>query len=323
MTTTEDESIRFVREANPVRDPAELLDEDPQRAVRIAARAKLGPAREQAQPVISRRLVYALGTVLLTTLVGAVLLSGFDESAPSIVDRAVAATSADSAVFHIVERVRVRRVPEEPTLAGPYRTDTTTIIESWYASDGRAHVREYASTDRGRGALLFEFARDRSSIRTFDPATGRTLEQPNGDVSEVARGEVLEVSRFEDPGTQLRALRNQGQLRASGEAHIDGQPALRLTSSAPPADVPERSDYRVEFLVDAGTFLPLQERRSMQLKIDPEDDRSEHPDQAIGLRRAQQTGRTTVSSEVVRTFLTYEELPLNEQNAEKLQLGIG
>jgi hypothetical protein len=321
MTKTEHESIHLISEANPVPDPEQLDRENPQKAVRVAARATVGDPREQARPVIGRSVVYVLGMLLLTTLVGAVLLSGSDESTPGIVDRAVAATTADSGVFHIVERVRVRRVPEEPTLAAPYRTDDTTVNESWYASGGRAHVRTYAWTDRGRGALLFEFARDGSTLRSFDPTTGRTLEQPSGEVTEGTPGGLLELSPFEDPGSQLRALRNQGELSAGGEARVDGEAALRLTSSVPPADVPELSEYRIEFLVDADTFLPLEERRSMQVEIDPEDDRSEHPDQAIGLRRAQDTGRTTVSSDIVRTFLTYEKLPLTEQNAAKLRLG--
>ena len=321
MTIGEHESIRLVREANPVSDPAQLARDDPEKAVNAAARAKAHPVAEPAGPTLTRHLIYAFAALILTTLVAALLLTQSDESTPGIVDRAVAATTADSAVFHTVERVHVRRVPEEPTLTGPYRIDSTTLNESWYASDGRAHVRTYALTARGRGALLFEFADDGFLVRSFDARTGRTLVQPSEvSIPGIPSGQ-LELRPFEDPGSQLRALRDQGAVRVDGQTSVDGQPALQLASSVPPADLPGLSEYRVEFLVDADTFRPLEERRSMQLQIDPEDDRTENTEQASALRRAQETGRTSVSTDVVRTFLTYEKLPLTAENAAQLRLG--
>lgn len=112
---------------------------------------------------------------------------------------------------------------------------------------------------------------------------------------------VPTLDPFADPGAQLSRLQEQDRLRVAGSTRVGDRRAYRLVSGPVPHPRLRDGEERVEFLVDADTYLPLALRySSCSRSTDPE-----HPISEIV---------------VVSRFLVYERLPLNEKNRESLDL---
>ena len=101
------------------------------------------------------------------------------------------------------------------------------------------------------------------------------------------------IDPYGDPGAGLRALEAQGRLRLAASGEVDGRRAYRLVSG----DVKGGGGFteRVEYLVDAETYLPL---ASIYTATSAEGDRRE----------------------LHTRYLVYERLPLNARTRTLLDL---
>jgi hypothetical protein len=245
-----------------------------------------------------RRLALIAAAVIGAAAAGLAAASLLDSEAPgpSIVERAVAAVSRADVIYHYVERSHVWAPAYEP------HDDETTYIESWHTSDGRIHQKTYAAKGGGRrGRLLEDWAGRRLPGRRVWPRLRwdvwtNTIKEggfgPGPDTGAPGLG------FFGDPGAQLRQLQAQGRLRLAGTTRVRERRAYRLVSGPVPV---EGGEQRVEFVVDADTYLPLAARYSSRTRsTDPE-----HPISRIVYR-----GR----------YLVYERLPLNAPNTKLLRL---
>ena len=86
----------------------------------------------------------------------------------------------------------------------------------------------------------------------------------------------------------------QGRLRVAGETEVDGRRAYRLTSGFV-AGFARGSEERVEFVVDAETYLPLSSRFSQHF-------------------------RNGDSFELRTRYLVYQRLPLDKRSLAQLDL---
>jgi hypothetical protein len=318
--------IDGLAEADPCREePAAPSAEETAEAQRALAAIMATPSQEL--PVKRRRrpgrfaAVAALGACLAAL---AVLL--FDPLATKgpggeILDSAVAAVSSDDAIYHIVERVTVTRTPEEEALGWPYRSKSVQIVESWHSSDGRMRAVQYRLDGASRRVEV-EVARGFKETRVYDPNIDRVSDQPNQPISD-ASDPLPSLDPFQDPGKQLKAMRDSGRLELVGEVDADGSTAYLLRSGAHDGRMPDMQARTVEFVVDRSDYLPIRQVITGFSQLDVGDDVFEHPSQAEALRRAQRTGRTRVTEEVRREFSVYEEFPLNAETAENLELQRG
>lgn len=267
-----------------------------------------------------RRLaaVVAVGACLAAAAV--VLVDPLATKSPGgeILDSAVAAVSSEDAIYHIVERVTVTTTPDEETLGNPYRSTSVQIVESWHSSDGRMRAVQFRVDGEDR-LLEAEVARGFTTTRVYDPGIDRVYEQPNQPV--VNTDDPLpSLNPFENPGKQLKTMRDSGRLTVVGEVEADRSAAYLLRSGSEDGRMPDAQARTVEFVVDQSDFLPIRQVITSHSRLDIEDDVFEHPGQAEALRRAQRTGRTGITEEVRREFRVYEELPRNARTAGYLEL---
>jgi hypothetical protein len=294
--------MEMLAAADPLRDGERLTPEEEREADELLARLLATPPADAERRGGGRRVRrWAPAAAAVVGAAAAVLAatSLLDSDGPGggIVERAVAAVSQDGVIYHVVERLRAE-VSYEP---GRVRTH---YIESWHTSDGQIHHKTFAARDGRKGRMLIDFAGRRIPGRRVNPAL--RWDARSNTISEAGFGPGPDtgtptVDPFNEPGAQLRRLQEEERLRVAGTARVGGKRAYRLVSG--PVAHPRLRDgeERVEFLVDADTYLPLALRYSSRSRsTDPED-----PISRI---------------DVVSRYLVYERLPLNERNRALLDL---
>ena len=191
----------------------------------------------------------------------AALLSGGTSGGGGVVDKAVAAVTRDDVVYHVVQRTH-DTTPGEPARAA--------YLESWHTTDGLMHEKVFAARGNRRGPLLGEMAGRRRPGRSSGPALA--YDPRENTITRIGFGRardadsVPDLDPFGDPSARLRTLQQRGELRAAGTTRFAGRRAYRLVArSASWRDF----DYeRIEFLVDAETYLPLAQRVSVRVNPD-------------------------------------------------------
>jgi hypothetical protein len=286
--------IERIAAADPLPDAERLTAEDEREADELLARLLATPVetRRAPQPRFRRRVVLAAAAACAAAA-AFVALDLLDSDAPGtdVVAQAVAAVTRDDSVYHVVQRVRAF----EP---GTPDSDTSFFGESWHSSDGRMHGKVFATSNGGRGKLLSEVAGKRRPGRTSGAALEYDAREDTISRSGFGRAPdaeaVPELDPFADPGAGLREFERQGALRPAGTTRFAGSRAFRLVA---PSTTRWRgfAFERVEFLVDADTYLPLAQRVSARIDSD----------------------RTY---KVFTRYLVYERLPLDERSLRQLDL---
>ena len=189
------------------------------------ARRERHPARRPRPRRWALAAVATAGVALAAF--AAVNLLDSDAPGPNVVELAVAAVSADDAVYHTVERKRAR-APE----FGP-DGDQTIYYESWRTTDGRQHQKWYAAGADARGKLVSEFAGPpdtRPQGRARNAHLGQPLEHDHSPTGSEARGVRA-----------ARRISTRSGIPARGCAHsrhrggCGSRAAARSTAGAPTA----------------------------------------------------------------------------------------
>jgi hypothetical protein len=273
--------------ADPVPD-AERLSPDEQRE----ADALL--SRLLASPVGTRRarphrpwpqLAVATAVVAAAVFATLSLLDSDEGPAPSVVAKAVAALTEPEAVYHAQFTIHASDMPA---------MNKSPFFETWHTTSGRIHQRTYLAKHGDRGRLYGDFAGQRRPGRLGGPALmyeARTNTiSPSGFGRDLSVRGAPSVDPF-DPGRGLKELQAEGRLRVAGRVEVDGKPAYRLVSGAVRGS--GGSVQRSEFVVDARTYLPREQRLFVRAPDGP-------------------------TVRVVWRYLTYERLPLNDDTRSLL-----
>jgi hypothetical protein len=288
------ELIERLAAADPLPDAEHLTPEDEREAEALLGRLLATPAGAGTapRPRLRRRALLAAGAACAAAVAFAGLdLLESDTPGTDVVERAVAAVTREDSVYHVFERVRAV-VPGNPESGRPL------YIESWSSSDGRVHQKMFAASGERRGRLLEELAGRRRPGRAsgpalrYDPRENAIL--PSGFGRSPDAEVVPDLDPFADPGARLRQLEHQGRLRLADTTTFAGRRAFRLVS-----DSPTRwrgfTFERVEYLVDADTYLPLAHRVSARVD-------------------------TGWSYRMFTRYLVYERFPLNRRTRRQLDL---
>lgn len=251
--------------ADPVRDGEELTPEDQHEADALLARllaTPVEPVPESRRPrswLRRRAPVVAAGVCAAVAALVAIDLLDRGTPGPSVVDRAVAAVTREGVVYHVVELATARESRSEAAGDAPRQA----LFESWYTSDGRLHRKAFTVRDGQKGRLAEDFAGRRLPGRAAGSALRWDMSSNTIAESGFARGgdDVPYLDSFRAPGAQLRALEEQGRLRVAGTTSVDGQRAYRLVSDRITAG---KVETKIEFAVDAESYLPLSQRVSME-----------------------------------------------------------
>lgn len=278
--------------ADPVRDREPLTPELQREADALLARLLASPAEPAAAPrrprfqLRRRALVVAGAACAALAAFVAIDLVDSDAPGPGVVDRAVAAMTRAGSVYHVVELMTFRA-------EGARGASQALYFESWYTPDGRLHRKTFRVRDGKKGRLLEDFAgrrrrpdRENGSALQWD-ASSNTIGE-----SGFAGGDLAYLGPFEDPGSRLRTLREQGRLRMAGATTVDGRRAYRLVSGRFTAGEDKVS---IEVTVDAETYLPLSQRLSLET--------------AAGQK-----------TETLTRYRAYERLALNDESRGRLAL---
>lgn len=277
--------------ANPVRDGEPLSPAEHREMDELLARVVAEPAEATRTRGRAPRIAIAATGLACAALAAFVALDLAGSDGPStagVVDKAVAATTRPNTIYHVLERVWTPRGSDGRL--GPF------YMESWHTTDGRLHQKVFTPRGSRPGRLVQEIAGRRRPGRDGGPALMYSPRQNTivfiGFGVRVRRGSPI-LDPFAGPGAQLRQLRHDGLLRASGTTEIGGKRAFRLTSQS--AKGPGHTRQRYEYLVDPKTYLPL--RLIQTIRLD--------------------TGRRT---KVVHRYLTYDRRPLNSRTRGQLAL---
>lgn len=285
--------------ADPLPDAERLTFEDQNDADALLARLLATPVAPERRPkrVRLRRWTLAAAATACAALVAfvSVNLLDSDSPGPNVIELAVAAVSRDDAVYHALER-RSAKTSGPGSLP---RDDRSLYAESWYASDGSRHEKWFTSRGGRRGKFVTEFAGRRAPGRrggpmlVWDGITNTIVSRRFGYSPGVSG--VPSVDPSGDLGEGLRALEAQGRLRVAGTTEVDGRRAYRLTSGTVEGPVGDTKE-RLEFVVDAETYLPLVLRYTQ-----------------VGV----ETGNRSV---LTSRYIVYERLPLNDRTRRLLDL---
>ena len=280
--------------ADPLPDAEQLTADEQREADELLERLVATPVSPAPRPSRTRSMrrwtLVAVGSacVALVAFAAADLLDS-DAPGPNVIELAVAAVSDDDAVYHSVERMRA---------TGSDFGRGAAYVESWHTTAGHLHRRMYAVRGGRRGRQISEQAGRRTPGRRGGPAlvwdSRRNVIQAIrfGTVSRPRGAPALDP--FGDPAAALRAFEAQGRLRLAGRTELGGRPAYRLVSGYVDGFTPRTQD-RVEYVVDAETYLPL------------------------AARYTHRNDRRKLIEIAVR-YLVYERLPLNARTRTKLDL---
>jgi hypothetical protein len=286
-----DELMERLAAADPVRDREELTDEDQREADALLARLLATPVEPAPAPraprfqLRRRALAVAGAACAALAAFAAIDLVDSDAPGPGVVDRAIAAVTRAGSVYHVVEHMTFRSESAPEASQALY-------FESWHTPDGRLHRKTFRVRDGQKGRLVEEFA----GRRRPGSATGAALQwdAASNTIGEsgFADGDAPFLGPFEDPGSRLRALREQGRLRVAGTTTVDGKRAYRLVSGTFTAN---EDTVSVEVAIDAESYLPLSQRLTLE------------------------TGAGD-KLETLTRYRTYERLALNDESRQRLAL---
>jgi hypothetical protein len=280
--------------ADPLPDGERLSPDEQREADELLARLVATPVSPSPRPPVRRSArrwsLVAVGAACAA--VAAVAVAGLldsDAPGPSVVELAVAAVSEDDAVYHSVERTRMR---------GRGFGRRTFHTESWHTTAGHLHQRVYAVRGGRRGRQIADQAGRRTPGRRGGPflAWDSRRDEIQGiriGWSDPSRGAPA-LDPFADPAAALRAFEAQGRLRLAGRTTVDGTPAYRLVSGYVDGFF-RGTKHRVVYVVDAETYLPLAVRNTFR-----------------------RDGRRLLEVDI--RYLVYERLPLNDRTRAKLDL---
>ena len=253
------ELIERLAAADPLPDAERLTPEEQREADALLARLIATPVESVPRPAIRaprRRWALAAATAVCVALAAFAAVNVLDSDAPGpdVVELAVAAVSADDAVYHVRQRTRVRMSPFVPG------SNRTIYTESWHTAGSRLHQKVFAAGRDRPGRLVGDFAGRRTLGRMGGPvlawdARTNTISSIRYGSSRGSRG-VPDLDPFGDAGAQLRAFEAQGRLRVAGSVELGGRRAYRLVSGAVEGPAPG-TKARGQFVVDAQTYLPL------------------------------------------------------------------
>jgi hypothetical protein len=292
-----DDVMERLGAADPLPDGERLTSDEQREADALLARILATPPapeqRPRPQTAPRRCTLVAVGAAcsLLVAFAAVNLLDSENSPAPNVIARAVAAVSADEAVYHVLDRRRVRASDFPGNNGAAY-------FESWHTTDGSRHEKVFADGHGRPGKLLGELAGRRAPGRRGGPmvrwdARANTIYSGRFGTLPGNRG-APSLDPNSDPGATLRALEDQGRLRLDGTVDVDGRRAYRLVSGTVPSKF-RGSRESVEFLVDADTYLPLASRF---------------------VERARPGHRY----ELIIRYLVYKRLPLDARSRAKLDL---
>ena len=279
--------------ADPLTDAQRLSPEEQREADALLTRlldtpVRLGPRRRVRG---GRPLRWALaGACAAVAALAATVLLDSDAPGPDVVELAVAATSDEKAVYHVVERSRLLGALGAP------EAERVMFQESWHTTGGRLHRKTFAPDGARRGRLLGELAGRRLPGRRGGPVVAwdsRSNRIVRMGFAFNPRGIPL-IDPHADPGASLRELEAEGRLRAAGTETVAGISAHRLDSGWVEG-ITRRTRARIVFLVDPETYLPLASRFTHGL---------------IGGDEVR----------VATRYLVYERLPLNARTRGLLDL---
>jgi hypothetical protein len=287
--------------ADPAPDAERLSREEQREAEALLARllaTPVGPAADRTRPrfpgVRRRTLLVALGSAF-AAVAGVAAIGLLETSAPGdggIVEKAIAAVTREDAVHHVLGRTRA-------TGSGFDEGGQTVYFESWHTTGGRIHAKAFAANGMRRGRLVAEEAGKRRRDRTSGPALRYDPRENTVYPSAFGRAPdadaVPDIDPFADPGVRLRELEREGRLRLEDTTSVGGRRAYRLVSDSATRWRGFTFD-RVEYLVDADTYLPLAQRVLARVESD----------------------RTTY--ELSTRYLTYERVPLDSRSRAELDL---
>jgi hypothetical protein len=294
MPSTHD-PIEALAEADPAPGAERLTADEQLEAEALLARITAEPVAAPRQRLRVRRWAPAVAIAGALALVLAVA-SVVDDDAPgpSIVDKAIAAVSAENAVYHVVELTRAVDISGGREHPFPY----PVYIESWHGSNGAMHQKMFRARNGHRGELISEMAGrmyPRTRGRFGGPAVAYDPEENTIRHMRFGRFPVRTpvINSNTDPGADLRELERHGRLRVAGTTQVDGREAYRLVSGPVPG-TPKGSVDRLEYVVDAETYYP------------------------VSLRWRHHFRRHVI--EINTRFLVYERLPLDARGRELLRL---
>jgi hypothetical protein len=295
--TKRDDLMERLAAADPLRESERQTPEEEREAEALLARLVATPpehATEQrrAAPRRLRRLALAGAGLACAGLAALAAIDVLDSDAPGpgVVDKAIAAVTRDGVVYHVLDRRRVTGSAVPPGIKSRF-----VLYESWHTTDGRMHQKGFEDRGGRRGRLREEIAGRRPPGRSSGPALRydvfQNLIHESGFGTSGSRSPSIDP--YSDPGARLRELQRDGRLRVAGTEEVSGQTAYRLVSGVTRGF--GGSPMRVEFLVEARTYLPLAQRYSVRLK----------------------SGK---SFELSIRYLIYEQLPLNARTRGLLAL---
>jgi hypothetical protein len=287
--------------ADPLPDAEHLTPKEQHEAGALLGRLLATPAgagADDRRPRVRRWALVAAGAACFAAAASAAI-DLLDSGAPGagVVEKAVAAVTHKDAVYHVLERGRVRGlVVQGGHLTALYR-------ESWHASDGSVHEKLFEARGVRRGKLFEEIVgklRHQRSGNLAGPALIYDARENTVRETRIGRApgadDTPTIDPYGDPGTRLRDLREPGRLRLAGTTRVGDRAAYRLVSG-PVLGVTKGSELaeRVEFLVDSETYLPLAERYSGRVGSE-------------------------LKFEAFTRFLVYERLPLDARSRAQLDL---
>ncbi len=294
---TREQLMERLAAADPLPDAERLTPDERQEADELLSRLLATPP-EPARPAPARRprrrWAFAAAAATCTALVAfaAVNVVDSDGPGPNVLALAVAAVTDRDSVYHVVQSNKLHATDVRAPVEGQ-----RIWFESWHAPDGRFHQRAFAPGGEHRGRLIGEYAGRRTPGRRGGPmlswyARNNTISSMRIGWSSNPRGAPF-LDQFADPGTQLRSLEEQGRLHAAGTTEVDGHKAYRLSSGTVPGSGPHGKE-RIEFLVDAETYLPL----------------ASHYTHTNGKHRY----------ELYTRYVVYKRMPVNARSRAKLDL---
>jgi hypothetical protein len=271
-------------------DVAPLRPEQQREADALLERLLATPAERHRPHRRWPQLAAATAIAAAAVFAGLSVLDSDEGPVPHVVAKAVAALTDNDAVYHVqaIAHLRASDMPEEGK--------RVPFFESWHTTGGLMHRVTYAEKDGGKGRLYDDFAGRRRPGRRGGPALrydARSNTITESGFGRVGGGGAPGLDPF-DPSRGLKELQAEGRLRSDGRVEVDGKPAYRLVSGPVPGFEPH-SVERVEFLVDAETYLPRAQHYFVRYK-----------------------DGTTVR--VVWRYLIYERLPLNDRTRSLLAL---
>jgi Sigma-70 region 2 len=194
---------------------------------------------------------------------------------PDVVQKALAAVSSKNAIYHLVVFEDQSSTPEDPAIKDPnLRWRGRFFSESWFGPGYRLHTRSFRYDHGRRGRATSEIA-GRSGIcrerRCRMIGKGLQYDRRRNVARAIGIGPVAQsgpigpasvtVNPFADPSARLRQALERHLLRVAGTTEVAGRTAYRLVSKVSrqgPAIFHVRA--HIEYLVDAESYLPLEER---------------------------------------------------------------